>query len=69
MKPGVLTCPHARYIEGMRIYCDAANGLCGNVFYKQCKGWWALNENAERCPLRRRDHDGQTDKAAEGSHH
>lgn len=52
MKPS-LSCPHARYIDGMRIYCDAAHGLCGNVFYKQCKGWWSLNPNAARCPLRR----------------
>ena len=53
MKP-VLTCPHARYIAEMRIYCDAAGDLCGNQYYKQCKGWWALNPNADRCPVRRR---------------
>ena len=50
-----LTCPHARYISEMRIFCDAANDLCGNVYFKTCKGWWVLSENAARCPLRRKE--------------
>ena len=58
-----LTCPHARYISGMRIFCDAANDLCGNVYFKTCKGWWVLAASADRCPLRRQN--GKTDGTAE----
>lgn len=50
--PDKLTCPHAKYREEMRIYCEKADTYCGNAFFKRCKGWWALNKNADRCPLR-----------------
>ena len=48
-----LTCPNARYVDGMRVYCDKIKGFCGNVFFKACRGWWALNANAARCPIRK----------------
>ena len=47
-------CPEGEYRDGMRIWCRKAKGWCGNQFFKRCKGWWALNERAAACPLRRR---------------
>ena len=67
-----LTCPHARYISEMRIFCDAANDLCGNVYFKTCKGWWVLTAGADRCPLRRRQNgkaDGTAESPASGGNH
>ena len=64
-----LSCPHARYISGMRIYCDAAGRLCGNVHFKACKGWWVLTTGADRCPIRSEKNgktDGQTEPPASG---
>ena len=48
-----LACPFARYVDGMRVYCDKTKGFCGNVFFMACRGWWALNANAARCPIRK----------------
>lgn len=48
-----LTCPHARYGDGMKINCTKAGARCGNQYYKQCKGWWVLNDRAGDCPLRK----------------
>lgn len=53
-----LNCPHAKYVSGMRIWCTAAEGYCGNVYFKSCKGWWVLTANAARCPLRRGGDEG-----------
>ena len=47
-------CPEGEYRAAMRIWCRKAKGWCGNQFFKRCKGWWALNERAAACPLRRR---------------
>lgn len=48
-----MPCPHARHEPGtMRVLCDKAAVYCGNQYYKSCKGWWVLNDNAARCPLR-----------------
>ena len=62
-----LECPHAEYRDGMRIFCTKSGEYCGNQFYKRCKGWWALNANAARCPLRRDDHGQAETTAARGS--
>ena len=48
-----LDCPHAEYTDGMRIFCKKAREPCAHVYFKQCKGWWALTPPAARCPLRR----------------
>lgn len=48
-----LDCPHATYRSGMRIWCEKAGTWCGHVFFKQCKGWWALSKTAPACPLRK----------------
>lgn len=56
-----LDCPQAEYREGMRIYCKKAGNYCGNAFFKRCKGWWALNEHAARCPLRKENTHGKTE--------
>lgn len=36
----------------MRIWCNRTGGLCVHVYFCQLKGWWALNPNADRCPVR-----------------
>lgn len=48
-----LECPQAEYRAGMQIYCKARGDWCGNVYFKRCKGWWALTDSAARCPLRK----------------
>ena len=48
-----LSCPQASYGAGMIIQCRKAGGRCGNQYFKRCKGWWALTEAADRCPLRK----------------
>lgn len=53
-----ISCPHGEYRAGMRIFCKKANTWCGNQYYKRCKGWWALNEHAENCPLRKEKNNG-----------
>ncbi len=50
-----IPCPHGRYNRGMQIVCDKMNNLCGHQYFKRCKGWWALNEHAANCPLRKGD--------------
>ena len=49
-----IDCPNGEYREEMRIYCRAMNGWCGNQYFRRCKGWWALTDNASKCPVRRR---------------
>lgn len=46
-----IECPNGSYDQKMKIKCSKA-GYCGNQYFKRCKGWWALTENAKRCPLR-----------------
>ena len=48
-----LSCPQAVYGDGMKIICTKTGRLCAHQFFKRCKGWWALNPNADRCPVRR----------------
>lgn len=62
-----LECPHARYRSGMRIYCTKCGDYCGHVYWKACKGWWALTANATRCPLRKGGDDHGKAGAAGGS--
>jgi len=47
-----LTCPNAEYREGMKIWCKKLGGWCVHVYFKACKGWWALTPQADRCPAR-----------------
>ena len=66
MKPDKLTCPNAKYRDEMRIYCEKAEDYCGNAYFLRCKGWWALTEGADRCPLRKeRKHGKQNATAAD----
>lgn len=60
-----LTCPHAQYRDGMRIFCARAADWCGHVYFKQCKGWWVLSDMAARCPLRKDDEHGPNPAAAQ----
>ena len=53
-----LSCPHAEYRAGMRIWCKATGQLCAHVFFKSCKGWWALTPQAARCPMREEKNNG-----------
>lgn len=48
-----LSCPHAEYRANMIIFCKKQDAPCGHVFFKTCKGWWALLSTAENCPLRK----------------
>ena len=50
--PEPLKCPFAEYGDGMKINCKKTGSRCGNVFFKSCKGWWALRPSAAKCPLR-----------------
>ncbi len=52
-----LSCPQAEYRSGMRIFCRKTGDLCGNQYFKRCKGWWALTEKADRCPKRKENQD------------
>lgn len=60
-----LSCPHAEYRTGMVIYCKATGEPCAHVYFKRCKGWWALNPSADRCPIRRENH-GENQPSAAG---
>lgn len=55
-----LSCPQAVYKEGMRIWCRAAEGWCGNQYFKRCKGWWVLNDRAGLCPLKKSNEKGDS---------
>ena len=47
-----MKCPHAKHEPGtMRILCEKMSGYCAHQFFKSCKGWWALTEMADRCPV------------------
>lgn len=48
-----LGCPHAKYVEGLKINCDKTGDRCAHQFFRRCKGWWVLSETAKKCPLRR----------------
>lgn len=48
-----LTCPWAKHDDKMRIICIKRGGLCGNQYFRSCKGWWALTDRAAECPVRR----------------
>ena len=52
-----LDCPHAEYRDGMRIFCKKLGSWCGNQRFKNCKGWWVLNDAAARCPKRKETQD------------
>ena len=45
-------CPLGEYNSKMQIVCKKIDNLCGNQYFKACKGWWANTERAEKCPLR-----------------
>ena len=64
-----LACPNAEYREKMIIYCKKTDAPCGHVFFKACKGWWALTPRAACCPLRKEDeiHDEPRKAAAGGA--
>lgn len=63
-----LSCPKAKYVDEMRIWCTARNAPCGHIYYKQCKGWWALTPSAESCPIRKESgKDEQIPKTAASS--
>lgn len=48
-----LSCPFAKYVEGMKINCTKTGGRCAHVFFKSCKGFWALSPQAAQCPVRK----------------
>lgn len=48
-----IACPYGVYKSGMKIHCTKTGNLCGNQYFKSCKGWWVLTENAKKCPIRK----------------
>ena len=50
-----LTCPHARYAEGMVIQCAKADDLCAHQRYCMSKGWYVLTDQAGNCPARKEE--------------
>lgn len=48
-----LSCPHASYDGKMRIMCQKAGNICAHQYFRQCKGWFALTQAADNCPLRK----------------
>lgn len=48
-----LSCEFAKHDSQMKIRCLKSNSYCGNQYFKQCKGWWALTDRAAACPLRK----------------
>lgn len=53
-----LECPQAEYRQGMQIWCRKLGNLCAHVYFKRCKGWWVLSDQAARCPVRKDDYHG-----------
>lgn len=49
------TCPLGKYTKDMKIVCTKVDNLCAHQFFRQCKGWWANTEQADRCPLREKE--------------
>ena len=47
-----LSCPYAEYRDGMQIWCTRRACWCGHVYFRTCRGWWALTPEADRCPVR-----------------
>lgn len=64
-----LECPNAEYRQGMRIFCKADGGPCGHVYYRMCKGWWALSDGARKCTRREEGKDGSGHETAAGGGH
>ena len=48
-----LTCPLARYAEGMVIKCTKADDLCAHQRYCMSKGWYVLTDQAGACLARK----------------
>ena len=62
-----LTCPHARYAEGMVIQCAKADDLCAHQRWCMSKGWAVLTDQAGNCPARKENDNNvprQNDKAS-----
>ena len=58
-----IDCPHGEY-RGGHIYCRKVKDICGNQRFKPCVGWWVLLDNADKCPLREGDKNGQKNQTA-----
>lgn len=56
-----LSCPHAEGTVGKPIGCRKSGMPCGFQYYRKCRGWWTLSENAGGCRLRKEeDHEKET---------
>lgn len=62
-----LTCPYARYGEGMVIHCAKADDLCAHQRYCMSKGWYVLTDQAGNCPARKENEDNGTRKKTTAS--
>ena len=69
MKTPSLSCPYAEYQSGMVIHCRRQNAPCAHVYFKMCKGWWALSPMADLCPLRKEKKNGKRKPPAPGGNH
>jgi hypothetical protein len=62
MSRPTLDCPHAYYVEQMRINCIKTGGRCAHQYYKRCKGWWVNSQAASDCPAREEVSDDAKDE-------
>ena len=59
-----LSCPNARYGEGMVILCTRRDEPCAHQRYCMSKGWNVLTDQAGACPARKdENHERKTVKA------
>lgn len=55
-----LDCPHASHEpKTMRVKCGKIGGYCAHQYYKRCKGWWTLTDQARDCPVKEDENDGR----------
>ena len=50
-----LLCPEAEYRqinEESRVFCRKRQDICLYQWWKPCKGWWQMHEDAELCKFR-----------------
>ena len=48
-----LDCKQAYYNAKMQIMCRKINDTCAHQYFKRCKGWCVLTDEAKQCPLRK----------------
>ncbi len=55
MRGPSLSCPQAAARSGEPIRCEKTGNPCGFQYFKRCKGWWTMSDNAAGCRLRKEE--------------